>query len=149
VLGDGGSGGGGDESGCCGDVEGSASISAGTAGIDEELAFGEGEGDRSDGGAHGVSETCDFRRGLSASCESPYKRGNFNVGELASEDLLEKIAGLFAAEGCATLDKVFQMWLWGHSYLKVAGVVRVLAALCSLSWGLTCPMDIVLCRLST
>ncbi|MCU1226934.1 MAG: hypothetical protein JWQ42_5027 [Edaphobacter sp.] len=118
VLGDGGSCGGGYESGGGGDVEGVAAVSAGAAGVDEEGLLCWREGDGSDDGAHGIDEACDLGGGFATCGQSTEEGGDFDVGELAGEDLLHEGAGLLAGEGRAAFDKVLEVRLEGHFFKR-------------------------------
>ena len=116
VFGYGGPGGGGDEGGGGGDVEGAGGVAAGAAGVDEEFALGGLEGEGGGGGAHGFDEAGDLGGGFTAGGEGSEEGGDFDVGELAGEDLLHEVAGVFAGERGAAFDEALEMGLEGHSF---------------------------------
>ena len=114
VFGYGGSGGGGDEGGGGGDVEGAGGVAAGAASVDEELTLGGFEGEGGGGGAHGFDEAGDLGGCFTAGGEGSEEGGDFDIGELAGEDQLHEVAGVFAGKRGAAFDEVLEMGLEGH-----------------------------------
>jgi len=116
VFGYGGSGGGGDEGGGGGDVEGTAAVTAGAAGIYEDGLLGGREGEVGGGVAHGVDETGDLGGGFAACGKGSEEGGDLDVGEFAGEDGVHEGAGLLPGERAAAFDEVLEVGLERHCF---------------------------------
>jgi len=124
VLGDhdAGAGGGSNQRGRRGDVEGAGEIGPGAAGVDQQRLLGLVERDRRGSGAHGVDEAGNLSGSFAARCEGGEQAGELegvraagNVGlRMRSEDRFQQGAGVLARENLTLLDDAVQIEGQGH-----------------------------------
>ena len=120
VLGDVRAGRGCDERGCGGDVEGAGRVAACAAGVDEQVAFGRGEGDGGGPGAQRVDEAGELELGLAADAEAAEQGGQAQRelgGGRRVEERLEQRAGVGAGKWQARfedLPECIEDWV-GHT----------------------------------
>ena len=102
---------GGNQGGGGGDVEGAAGVATGTAGVHQQAALLVIQWNGCGGGAHGFHKAGELSGSLAAGGDCAQQRGEFNIRELAGENLLHQVARLLAVEDDAIFEDAFQIRL--------------------------------------
>ena len=123
MLGDLGSGGGGNEGCAAGDVEGERTAAAGADAVDQFGALFVGERNGDGLLAHDVDKAGEFWGLFAARGEDGEQGGGFDVSRLAGEDLAQCIAGLLTRELCAVFGEGLEKGLQ-RIHISQYGIAR-------------------------